>query len=172
MDADAIFFKEPSFLHSKFERSEIREITREVKEQFGKLKGDRRKYAYVLSHDYEGFLKTPLPSFWCEELSKVSVDVSVSDGLTGQDGGALHGRSNPYIPRLSKALRHLRGKLKGGGKNPHEFIVMDAEGNEVIKYLRYDSAYGWALLEAKKTGKQFFIQTPNGRLIPVQGREQ
>ena len=90
MDADAIFFKEPSFLHSKFERSEIREITREVKEQFGKLKGDRRKYTYVLSHDYEGFLKTPLPSFWCEELSKVSVDVSIGDGLAEQDDGASH----------------------------------------------------------------------------------
>jgi len=78
MDADAIFFKEPSFLHSKFERSEIREITREVKEQFGKLKGDRRKYTYVLSHDYEGFLKTPLPSFWCEELSKAQINVEIS----------------------------------------------------------------------------------------------
>ncbi|RLF14334.1 MAG: hypothetical protein DRN06_07235 [Thermoprotei archaeon] len=75
MDADAILFKEPSFLHSKFERSEIREITREVKEQFSKLRGDRRKYTYVLSHDYEGFLKTPLPSFWCEELSKAQISL-------------------------------------------------------------------------------------------------
>ena len=90
MDADAILFKEPSFLHSKFERSEIREITREVREQFGKLRGDRRKYTYVLSHDYEGFLKTPLPSFWCEELSKVSVDVSISDSLTERDDKLSH----------------------------------------------------------------------------------
>lgn len=73
MDADTIFFKEPSFLHSKFERSEIREITEEVMKQFSRLKEDRRKYTYVLSHDYEGFIKTPLPSFWCDELSKARI---------------------------------------------------------------------------------------------------
>ncbi|MCD6137778.1 MAG: ATP-binding protein [Deltaproteobacteria bacterium] len=90
MDADAIFFKEPSFLHSKFERSEIREITREVMRHFSRLKDDHCKYTYVLSHDYEGFIKTPLPSFWCEELSKVSVSVSSSDSLTVRSSEATH----------------------------------------------------------------------------------
>ena len=109
MDADAIFFKEPSFLHSKFERSEIREITREVMRHFSRLKDDRRKYTYVLSHDYEGFIKTPLPSFWCEELSKVQINIELS----------------PPAPDLSRRLGWLENVLKKPLERRHPEVNID-----------------------------------------------
>jgi len=73
IDADAILIKEPSFLHLKFERGEIREITKEAISRFSTINGDKRKYAYLVSHNIEDLIEVPLPSFWCEELSKAKI---------------------------------------------------------------------------------------------------
>ena len=77
IDADAILFKEPSHLHVKFERAEIRYIMKEVAKEFEKIEGDRRKYSYMLSHDFEQLVETPLPSFWKEELSHITIQVQL-----------------------------------------------------------------------------------------------
>jgi len=72
IDADALLFKEPSFLHSKFERAEVRDILKKVEKEFNSIKGDRRAYTYVLSHDFDELITNKTPSFWCEELSKAT----------------------------------------------------------------------------------------------------
>ena len=70
IDADAIIFKEPSLLHSKFERKEILELVRQAKRAFDEIPPPERvKHAYLVSQDYEGMLEVELPSFWTEELS-------------------------------------------------------------------------------------------------------
>ena len=70
IDADAIIFKEPSLLHSKFERKEILRLVQEAKRAFDKIPPPERvKHAYLVSQDYEGMLEVELPSFWTEELS-------------------------------------------------------------------------------------------------------
>lgn len=69
-DSDVIFFKEPSLLHSKLERAEIRGLTQKAFDAFSKIpQEERKKYTYVLSGDIEAIVETPLPSFWVEDLS-------------------------------------------------------------------------------------------------------
>lgn len=72
LDSDSILFKKPSFLHSRFERAEIRSIVDNVSRKFAEINDRHEKYTYVLAQNYEGMITTPLPSFWCEELSKIS----------------------------------------------------------------------------------------------------
>lgn len=69
-DMDCLAFKRPSFLHSRFERSEIRGFTQEaVKALEAVDMCDRKRFTWVLSQSYEGLLENPTPSFWTEQLS-------------------------------------------------------------------------------------------------------
>lgn len=82
IDADAIIFKEPSLLHSKFERKEILRLVQEAKRAFDKiLPSERVKHAYLVSQDYEGMLEAELPSFWTEELSHAVASVIENKSL-------------------------------------------------------------------------------------------
>ena len=144
--ADGLFFKMPSMLQAKFERPEIRRLSESVYEKFKDIDGNKKIYTYVMTDDFEGFVTNPKPTFWTEGLSKAFEGVEIGNG--------------DKTHKKEKKKKHVTG----------EYIVKDLEGNEIIKYLRYDSAYGWALMNTKETGRRYIIQTPDGSQILVPGR--
>lgn len=76
-DLDGFVFKEPSELHIKFERKEIKNFTEEAFEFFKKVQGNKKKYSYVYSRNYTGEMINPLASFWSEALSNAFGGISV-----------------------------------------------------------------------------------------------
>jgi len=69
--ADYLLLKPSSLLQLDFERKKIKEIYKEVKEDFNKFKETGEKgVTYIYSDVYRGFVKNLLPSFWSEDLSK------------------------------------------------------------------------------------------------------
>lgn len=72
MEPDVIVFKQPSMLHIRFARPELRPEIQQAWDVFQGVTGDPRAWAYVVNfHDGRtGFLKNRLPSFWTEELSE------------------------------------------------------------------------------------------------------
>lgn len=80
--ADALIFKMPSMLQARFERPEIRKLSKEVYESFKEniSREENKQYAYVITDDFEEFVKNPVPSFWTEELSKAFAGVDVGGG--------------------------------------------------------------------------------------------
>lgn len=100
LDVDTIIFKEPSILHSKFERKEILELVKIAKKAFEELhvsKQEKKKYGYLLSEDHEGMIQNELPSFWSEELSN-ALSPAYDDGYIKQDNGKWkkEGRGGAY----------------------------------------------------------------------------
>lgn len=73
MDPDIIIFKQPTVLHIRFARPELRPEVQEAYERFESARGDPRSWAFVVSYHNgrKGFIRTGLPEFWTEELSKV-----------------------------------------------------------------------------------------------------
>lgn len=88
-DLDMLAFKMPGLMHMHFERREIKTIVKRVYEEFKKLPGkieDKKKYTYVISDDYEGFVTNPLPEFWSEDLSKAFSGIRIDDILRMKKG--------------------------------------------------------------------------------------
>ncbi|RLF60549.1 MAG: hypothetical protein DRN25_02365, partial [Thermoplasmata archaeon] len=144
--ADGLFFKMPSMLQAKFERPEIRRLSESVYEKFKSIDDNKKVYTYVMTDDFEGFVTNPTPTFWTEELSKEFKEVDIGN--------------NDKTHKKEKKKKHATG----------EYIVKDLEGNEIIRYLKYDSAYGWALMNTKETNRRYIIQTPDGSQILVPER--
>lgn len=75
MEPDIIIFKQPSILHIRFARPELKPEVQEAWDRFEQVKGDTKKKGKAFVMDYHqgrrGFLSTHLPSFWSEELSEV-----------------------------------------------------------------------------------------------------
>ena len=71
MDASRIVWKMPTKGHLMFERRELQPFTARALQTLESVRGDKRKWAYVLDfHDLEfGPMRTKLASWWCEELS-------------------------------------------------------------------------------------------------------
>jgi len=67
--ADTIILKEPSLLQTKFERKAIKEIYEKAMPYFEGLK-NKKSYFYIVDDDFEGLVKSGLPSFWNDEISK------------------------------------------------------------------------------------------------------
>ncbi len=66
--ADYLLLKPSSLLQLDFERKKIKEIYQEVKDNF--KKHNEKGVVYVYSDAYTGFIKSELPSFWSDDLSK------------------------------------------------------------------------------------------------------
>jgi len=66
--ADYLLLKPSSLLQLDFERKKIKEIYKEVGEQF--KKHNSKGTTYIYSDIYRGFVENFLPSFWTEDLSK------------------------------------------------------------------------------------------------------
>jgi len=73
--ADVVLIKNPSLMQRDLERKELKNMYDECTEFF-KLKNETKgetevkKYCYVKSQHFIGFIKTTLPSFWNEDISK------------------------------------------------------------------------------------------------------
>jgi len=68
---DSILFKQPSLLQMKFDRGEMKKEIEKIYRLFKDIPSEKVKaHTYVISDDFEGFLKNPLPPWWTEELSK------------------------------------------------------------------------------------------------------
>lgn len=82
-DSNLLLYKKPTEAHYLFERSEVQPITRKVLDEFYKVKGNTKSWAFVVDlHNLKlGWLKCPLPSFWNERLSTWV-------GLIGKEKGA------------------------------------------------------------------------------------
>ena len=71
-DADIVIFKNPSILHIRFARPELRGDVVEARRALGEKKGKANRWGMV--YDYHrgarGMLQNPLPTFWSEDLSR------------------------------------------------------------------------------------------------------
>jgi len=72
MEPDIVVFKQPSLLHIRFARPELKPEVEEAWKAFATARGDKRSWSYVVNfHDgRKGFLRNRLPSFWSQELSE------------------------------------------------------------------------------------------------------
>lgn len=87
MDADCWVCKEPSLLHSRLDRGEIRQFTQEALKAFGQVPAERRKQsAYVFCHEWEGgrMLENGLPSCWSDDLSCAFAGVDLAQEGTAR----------------------------------------------------------------------------------------
>lgn len=67
--ADALIFKEPSLLQSRFERKALKDMFEKVAPLFDGME-DAVKNFYVWDDDFEGLLTYDLPMFWSDDISK------------------------------------------------------------------------------------------------------
>ncbi|MCD6589637.1 hypothetical protein J7K74_00415 [Candidatus Woesearchaeota archaeon] len=66
--ADYLLIKKPSLLQSEMERPQIKRIIGKADKAIPDE--DFPKYCYIISDYYEGLVKTSLPGFWSEKISK------------------------------------------------------------------------------------------------------
>ena len=73
------FMKKPSLLHLRFTRPEFKPELEQAYEEFQAIKGDTRKFAYVV--DYHSgntkMLRCKLPKFWSERISKAYAEMAI-----------------------------------------------------------------------------------------------
>ena len=78
-EADIVIMKKPSLLHLRFTRPEFKPELEQAYNEFQKLKGDTRKYAYVI--DYHNgqtkMLTCKLPKFWSDRISKAYAEMAI-----------------------------------------------------------------------------------------------
>jgi len=85
-DSDNIVFREPSFLHSRMERREIRSLIEDASKFFGEV-SDPVKFAYVITSKGTREVDVDLPSFWSEELSRAFADIELlEEGKEEKEG--------------------------------------------------------------------------------------
>lgn len=74
---DVLVMKRPSLFQGGLDRPVIREIINKAKVAFGQVKGDKRRFGYVISDPagFEGLMENETASFWNEQLSETFVEV-------------------------------------------------------------------------------------------------
>jgi len=72
MEPDVTVFKQPSLLHIRFARPELKPEVAEAWTRFQSARGDKRAWSFVVDfHEgKKGFLKNKLPTFWSQALSE------------------------------------------------------------------------------------------------------
>ena len=83
-DADLVIMKKPSLLHLRFTRPEFKPEIQQAYEEFQTIKGDSRKFAYVV--DYHNgnakMLRCQLPKFWSDKISKAYSQMTIGFDAT------------------------------------------------------------------------------------------
>lgn len=103
-DADMVLMKEPSLLHLRFARPELKPELEQAWDMFQKARGDKRKKTFVVSYHTgaTGFLTNSLPSFWSNKLSKAfaAVELAAADATAQRRvrRAAVAGRTNGREP--------------------------------------------------------------------------
>jgi len=86
LDINILMVKKPSLLQMKLERSQFRKLIEEIDQEFNKLpKDDVKKSVYVVSDDYKGMIRNPLPSYWSEDLSEAYAGIGLSKDKKEED---------------------------------------------------------------------------------------
>ena len=85
-DADNLVFRQPSHLHSRFERSELHPMLKEADRFFRGLDDDPVRWAYVISERGTFRVRVELPSFWSDGLSRAFAAVSLAPEAGGMEG--------------------------------------------------------------------------------------
>jgi hypothetical protein len=68
---DTLIFKEGSLLQEKMERRAMKDFYEKSHKELNQIPKDKRKaYSYVFDDEFEGLIKTDLPSFWSSKVSK------------------------------------------------------------------------------------------------------
>ena len=78
MDVDNIIIRQPSWLHVKYERQEIRRLIEQAAKFFNKCK-EPVKHAYIYTEKGPVVVKLSLPSFWSSELSNAFSGLSLDE---------------------------------------------------------------------------------------------
>lgn len=79
LDINILLVKKPSLLQMKLERSQFRKLIEEIDREFNKLpKQDVKSSVYVVSDDYKGMIRNPLPEHWSEELSEAYAGIKLN----------------------------------------------------------------------------------------------
>jgi hypothetical protein len=66
---DILLFKEPSLLQTRFERKGLQDIFSKVSTSFSEIE-KKKEHFYIISDDFEGLVRSGLPQFWNESISK------------------------------------------------------------------------------------------------------
>lgn len=66
--ADVIILKQPSLMQIELERESIAKMFKEADVYFEKVSYPK-KFNFVISKEFKGFVRNALPSFWCDGLS-------------------------------------------------------------------------------------------------------
>ncbi len=66
---DILLFKEPSLLQTRFERKALQDMFNKVGDSFSTIE-NKKEHFYVISDEFEGLIKSGLPEFWNESISK------------------------------------------------------------------------------------------------------
>ena len=72
--ADTLMLKEPSLMQATFERKAVKEMYEKVSKMFQK-KENKEQLTYIWDDDFEGLVRSNLPNFWNEGISKSFKDV-------------------------------------------------------------------------------------------------
>ncbi len=80
MEMDGILFKEPSYLHTRFERHEVRALSQEALRQFTTIpRKERREWTMALTDEGWSRLLNPMPRGWSDELSRAWAGVPIAE---------------------------------------------------------------------------------------------
>jgi len=86
-DSNSIIFRQPSHLHRRFERRELRPMLKESSKFFNKLDDDPIRWAYIITEGGTTSVEVDLPSFWSEELSRAFADIELlEEGKEEKEG--------------------------------------------------------------------------------------
>ena len=161
-EVDAIIFRVPELMQEKFERPEVRWITKMAKEAFrpfvkeavvkknGKVIAryreilpEAKKHAFIYSKKYVGMYphEIPLPSYWSDEISRAYGELKedrVEEAKQEDPLIALLIEKPEYVEILQKALekdieKEQDGYLDTIGWKAYE---VGATGNEMRKLLK------------------------------------
>ncbi len=126
--ANLFIFKDPGAMDLRFERPELRDVLGRAKDFFQTAIGDKRGWSYVWSPDvgFEGPLRTMLPSYWGDELSR-----AYAQGVSS---------SAQRDPSISKDEKKAQAKsLREAGLSYSKIAkVLDVGKSTVIDWVKHD----------------------------------
>jgi len=101
--ADSIIFKEPGLNQPESERPDTRPKAKKTALAFSEIpKEERLEAAYVFDDNFEGIIKSTLPSFWTEDLSHIYAHLDLAQlGSEGKGRGELDKAINGQAKQLS-----------------------------------------------------------------------
>ena len=122
-DADLVIMKKPSLLHLRFTRPEFKPELETAYEEFQSIKGDPRKWAYVV--DYHNgdakMLRCQLPKFWSDRISKAYAEMSI--GIEAEKPMNLELPMDGIEEKVSAYANQTEAPKKRGRGRPRKVAV-------------------------------------------------